>query len=192
MKQAKNRGRWLQAALLGLALWIPFDTGLLQCGWGRLPDYGSEALAQDLTGSWVSLTQKCNWLNAGLRCMLSGRFKVQNQSTQKALSSKVRFFLSDDSTLEEANNDMLIKEIKVGPLNAGKSKILSLQINLPLGTSASDKFVIGLVDADKSVLEMDEGNNVTPSDMIPSGTGFFPFAPGDSWTSRRRRRRRGS
>ncbi len=181
MKQAKNRARWLQAALLGLALWIAFDTGLLQSEWGRFPGYGSEALAQDLTGDWVNLTQKCNWLNAGLRCTLSGRFKVQNQGTQKALSSKVRFFLSDDSNLEEAK-DILLKEMKVGPVNAGKSKVISLQITLPLGSSASDKFVVGLVDAVNTVPETEEANNVTPSDMIPSGTDFFPFALGDAWT----------
>ena len=180
MKKGKNSVKWLQAGMLGLVLWIVSDAGLLVNNWERLPGHGSQALAQDLTGDWVNLTQKCNWLNAGLRCKLSGKFKVQNQGTQKALSSKVRFFLSDDSTLEEAN-DILLKEIKVGPLNAEKSRIISLQITLPLGTSASDKFVIGLVDADSSVPETEEANNVNPSDIIPSGTEFFPFTLGDTW-----------
>jgi hypothetical protein len=171
---------WLQAALFGLALWIAFDTGLLQNEWGRFSGSGSEAFAQDLSGSWRNLTQKCRWLNAGLQCKISGKFKVWNPGAQKALSSKVRFFLSNDSTLEEAN-DILLKEIKVGSLNAGQTKTIFLQVNLPLGNSASDKFVIGLVDADNSVPEADETNNVTPSDMIPSGTEFFPFAQGDAW-----------
>jgi len=180
MIRTKNRARWLQAALLGLTLWIAFDTGLLQNKWERFPGSGSEAFAQDLTGSWGNLTQNCKWLDGGLQCKLSGKFKVWNQGAQKALSSKVRFFLSNDSTLEEAN-DTFLKEIKVGSLNAGQTKTISLRVNLPLGNSAADKFVIGLVDADNSMPEADETNNVTPSDMIPSGALFFPFAQGDTW-----------
>jgi hypothetical protein len=197
MSQKNNKVRCLQVGLLALALWIVSNTGLFQNKWVKNAWSALEAFAEDgsvppipglvmssdtldLTGSWVNLAQSCKWLNAGLQCKISGKLKVQNEGTQKAPSSKVRFYLSNDSNLEETN-DTLLKEIKIGSLNAGKAKTISLQVNLPLGSSASDKFVIALIDADNSVPEADETNNITPSEMIPSGAQFFPFTQGDAW-----------
>jgi hypothetical protein len=172
--------RWLQVALLGFILWIPFDAGSLRNKWEWFPVFRSDAFAQDLSGSFLNLKQKCRWKDAGLQCKISGKFKLWNLGAEKAASSKVRFFLSNDSSLQEAD-DLLLKEIRVRSLNADKSKTITLQASLPLGSSASDKFVIGLVDAENSVPETNETNNVTISDMIPSGTQFFPFAQGDVW-----------
>jgi hypothetical protein len=116
-----------------------------------------------------------------VQCKITGKFKIQNQGGQKALSSKIRFFLSDDGAFEEAN-DIFLKEIAVGPLNTGQTKITNLWgMNLPTGSSASDKFVIAVVDASNTVVESDETNNVITSDMIPSGAEYFPFDQGSAW-----------
>ncbi|SPD72987.1 hypothetical protein PITCH_A1630009 [uncultured Desulfobacterium sp.] len=180
MSRPKKIAVRLHAALLGLVLWIPFYTGSLQDKWEGFPALGSEAFAQDLSGSFLTLTQKCKWKDTGVQCKISGKFKILNLGEEKAPSSKVRFFLSDDSVLDE-DNDLSLKEVKVGSISAGKSKTKSVKINLSPGISASDKIVIALVDADNSVPETDETNNVIISDMFPSGTQFFPFEQGNIW-----------
>jgi hypothetical protein len=149
MSQKSDKVICLQVGLLALALWIVSNTGLFQNKWGDYAWSALEALAEDysvppipglvmssdtldLTGSWVNLAQSCKWLDAGLQCKISGKFNVQNEGTQKAPSSKVRFYLSNDSNLEETD-DTLLKEIKVGSLNAGKTKTISLRVKLPPG-----------------------------------------------------------
>ena len=68
-------------------------------------------LGPDLTGHWVSLSQKCAGMGAGLRCTVHGKFTVVNQGTALAGRSKLRFVL-DGATLTQR---------KIGKLKPGRA-----------------------------------------------------------------------
>ena len=110
----------------------------------------------DLTGLWTSLVQQCNSTSKGINCKIRGVLNIQNIGYQEA-ASLVRFYLSDDGTYDEG--DMFLKRLSTGTLKAGKSKKMSLSYSFPPGFSATDKYIIAVIDADTSVLEENEGNN---------------------------------
>ncbi|MFZ3137531.1 MAG: CARDB domain-containing protein [Thermodesulfovibrionales bacterium] len=107
----------------------------------------------DFTGSWTSLVQSCK----GIKCKINGKCNIQNIGSESA-SSSVRFYLSDDGVYHEG--DSFLKEAKTGTLKVGKSKSISLSYSLPSGISATDKYIIALIDADNTVMEANESNNI--------------------------------
>ncbi|MFZ3137525.1 MAG: DUF1566 domain-containing protein [Thermodesulfovibrionales bacterium] len=108
----------------------------------------------DITGSWTSLVQQCK----GTICKISGKINIQNIGNRDALSSLVKFYLSDDGIHD--GGDSFLKEIKTGTLKVGKSKSMSLSYVLPAGISATDKYIIAVIDADNTVMEANESNNI--------------------------------
>jgi subtilase family serine protease len=72
----------------------------------------------------------------------------------------VRFYLSDDAAYDAG--DTFLKQISTGTLKVGKSKKMNLSYSLLSGVSAIDKYIIAVIDADNSVLEVNENdNNIT-------------------------------
>jgi hypothetical protein len=110
----------------------------------------------DLTGHWVSLSQKCAGTGDRLRCTVRGKFTVVNQGTVRAGRSRLAFVL-DGATL---------KQQKVGKLKPGRSATKRFSAILR-GQSASGKVVIAMVDATNAVAESNESNNTVPSSPIP-------------------------
>ena len=110
----------------------------------------------DLTGLWTSLIQQCNSSKNGIKCKIRGVLNIQNIGYQDA-ASLMRFYLSDDGTYDEG--DMFLKQVSTGTLKAGKSKKKSLSYSFPSGVSATDKYIIAVIDSENSVLEENEGNN---------------------------------
>ena len=108
----------------------------------------------DITGSWISLFQQCK----GTKCKVNGKFNVHNTGNKDALSSSVKFYLSDDGVYHEGNS--FLKEAKTGTLKVGKSKSISLSYSFPSGVSATDKYIIAVIDADNTVMEANESNNI--------------------------------
>ena len=118
--------------------------------------------APDLTGYWVTLKQSCKRTGAKRKCTIKGTFYVQNTGTQKAgAASRVRFFLSSDSTLD--GGDTFLKQVLVDALKPGQTKKSTLSHKLPTGSTASGKFVLAAIDADNVVTEISETNNVMVS-----------------------------
>ena len=114
----------------------------------------------DFTGSWVSLVQSCK----GSKCKIIGKLNIQNIGTESA-SSSVRFYLSDDGIYD--GGDSSLKDIKTGTLKVGKSKSMSLSYSFPSGVSATDKYIIAVIDADNAVTETNESNNSMVYGPIP-------------------------
>ena len=108
----------------------------------------------DLTGAWTSLVQQCS----GTKCKINGNFNVQNMGNKDASSSLVRFYLSDDGVYDEG--DSFLKEVKTGTLKVGKSKSISLSYSFTSGISATNKFIIAVVDAENTISETNESNNI--------------------------------
>jgi hypothetical protein len=111
----------------------------------------------DLTGTWVSLSQKYKNTKNGTKCSLKGQVTIQNVGYMNASSSPVRFYLSDDTTYDVG--DTFMKETSTGTIKSGKSKKKKLSYTLPIGEIVTGKYVIAVINADKSSLEADEDNN---------------------------------
>jgi hypothetical protein len=74
-------------------------------------------------------------------------------------------YLSNDAMLDGA--DTLLRQYKVGGIRTGRSNNRNININLPAGTNASDKYLIALVDADDSVPDADDSNNIAAFGPLP-------------------------
>ena len=120
----------------------------------------------DLTGEWMSLIQSCSQTRSGLKCKLTGNLRVENRGNLKAPSGGyVHFYMSSDPRWD--SGDELLKEVPIGSLKPGQGKLRKFSVSLPLGQSASGKYVIGWIDATGVVEEWDETNNMVVSSPIP-------------------------
>ena len=89
--------------------------------------------------------------------MIKGKISILNNGRQEAKTSSVKFYLSDDSVVD--SSDKLFKKVATGKIKSGKSKNTSISYSLPVGTSATGKYVIAQIDANNAVVEADETNN---------------------------------
>lgn len=121
--------------------------------------------APDLTGTWTSLTQTCKNTMKGIKCKIKGRLNIQNIGNWDALSSFVRFYLSDDNTYD--GGDTFLKQVATGKIKKGKSKNRTLSYSFPLGVTVSGKYIIAVIDADNTVVEANETNNNITYGPIP-------------------------
>jgi virginiamycin B lyase len=112
----------------------------------------------DLTGNWASAAQHCKTVRRAATCSINGSLNIINQGAANAGASVVRFYLSTDAIWSA--NDLLLGQASVPALPAGQSKLIQMQSALAIGTSASGKFLIAVIDADNAVGEADESNNV--------------------------------
>ena len=120
----------------------------------------------DLTGDWMALTQSCRETHSGRKCKLKGTLGVENQGNRKGGSGAfVHFYLSSDESWDSGEGDL--KQVALGAVKPGKSKKKKLRVSLPVGESASGRYVIAWIDATDKVQEGDENNNFVSSDQIP-------------------------
>jgi hypothetical protein len=119
----------------------------------------------DLTGEWVSLNQSCNITTSGTVCKLSGPLKVKNVGYKNILTASVQYFLSDDGTYDAG--DRFLKKFGTGELLFGTSKRFSFGYKLPVGETATGKYVIAVMDINNKIVEIDETNNAIVFGPIP-------------------------
>jgi hypothetical protein len=119
----------------------------------------------DMTGQWTSLVHSCKNSNKGQKCMVKGTVNIRNIGNGDAKSSFVRFYLSDDPSFDQG--DILLKQLASGIVKANKNKIKKLSYAFPLNETASQKFLIAVIDADNAVAEVNEENNVVLSELVP-------------------------
>ena len=122
---------------------------------GDTPDPSTSS--PDLTGTWLSLNQKCNNTKKGPKCKMSGKIAIQNVGNKNALSSIVNFYLSDNSTYDA--RDTLLKGVATGNVKVGKSNNKNLTYSFPLGQTTTGKYIIAVIDSGKKIFESNEGNN---------------------------------
>lgn len=113
-----------------------------------------------LTGRWEELAAWCR----GASCGLTGTFTAINPSLGPTPRVALRFYLSDDEVLDDA--DVLVHEMPVKPLDMNESQVRKLHVVLPANTDPSGRFVIAFVDADDIVEEANEANNIVASPPI--------------------------
>ena len=121
------------------------------------------------TGAWIELAQTCGGLGVDLMCIIEGVLEVENPSAATADEAVLQFFLSSDEILDD--NDTLLKETVVGPLEPQEIVEVNLLTELPTGQDATGQFVIALLDATDVVPEANEENNVVVSPAIQEAQG---------------------
>lgn len=111
----------------------------------------------NLVGSWSSLNYWCyKTRNQPERCTVRGWFKIENKGTKNAGASKLALFASRNASF---GGDVLVKEVGVGPIAKGKSRLVYLVKLLPVGYGKND-WMIGFADARRQIDETNESDNV--------------------------------
>ena len=144
----------------------PFDVPTIgNVGRGDGSDIGAfEAECPDLTGTWSSLWQSCRTWSHGLRCLLKGSLLVRNIGPIDAPISSTSYYLSSDDQFDAG--DMFLKTIPTCTLKAGKSRARPLTMYMPYGISASDKFIIAVIDVGDTAGECTISNNVVVVGLV--------------------------
>ncbi len=90
---------------------------------------------------------------------MNGLLNIQNVGNVNARSSFVKFYLSEDDVYDEGA-DIFLKQVAIGVIRTGTSKVMRLSYSLPLGETAAGRYVIAVIDANNAVQELDKGNNL--------------------------------
>ncbi len=120
----------------------------------------------DLTGSWKTLSQTSEGSGDDLQATIQGEFEVKNVGTETAGPTRLRFFLSGERTYDP-DFAKLIQETGVPEIKPGGTFKVILKARLHKGDDAIGLFVLGIVNATKTVLESNTKNNTIPSAAIP-------------------------
>lgn len=115
---------------------------------------------------------------------------VKNNGNVSASSSKLRYYLSTNSSL--SNNDALFSQSNsVGSLSAGQSSYETLTLNIDNDAPTGGFYIIFVADADDDVNESSESNNNsfayfvvnnTPTLEVTSPSGGESYAIGETLT----------
>lgn len=116
----------------------------------------------DLAGAWDYASSSCGTA----RCRIRAQLQIAiNGGT--APVSRVVLYLSDDAELDE-EGDLLLAAKKVQKFRwDGQARAKSLNCRTPQGVNPSGMYVIARIDADESVRESNEANNVIVSTPLP-------------------------
>ncbi len=123
--------------------------------------FTSTTRGPDLTGVWNPVSQSC----LQNKCKLKGSVRVVNQGTATAGASRLRVLLSDDAVPDPS--DAVLKESKIKKLKSGHGKTSKVKVTLPLGITASGKYLFAVIDTLNLVVETDETNNTPMTGPIP-------------------------
>lgn len=115
----------------------------------------------DLTVSWLTQKRVSRGRGTRLRWTLSGSVKVENLGTEKTKASKLRFFLSSDTTLD--GSDRQLKQVNVPVIQPTKTRTVKWTYALPAGQSGEGQYVLAVADALAQVAESNEANNSAAS-----------------------------
>jgi pectate lyase len=86
------------------------------------------------------------------------QFGVQNRGSATATGSRVKIYLSTDGSV--SSNDVLLRDRAVAALGPGASQTHSLSEIIPTTVRPGTYFVLLVTDANRTVTESSEGNNV--------------------------------
>ena len=86
-------------------------------------------------------------------CLVQGTFHVTNAGSKPSPQSTFKIARSDNTTL--GSGDPVLGTFTIGQLDAGASQDVSFSYVIPNG-----QYVIGQVDSNDDVLELNESNNV--------------------------------
>jgi subtilisin family serine protease len=145
-------------------------------GYGKLDAYNAfwgRPNGPDLTAQWIGLTQTCTGAVEAPHCSLKGTLAIANRGNADSVNpTTVAIYLSTDTTLGQ--DDTLLKQHKIGILQPGATKNLSINTTLPMGTTTTDQYIIAAITTNG----IDAKNNyiaygpVQGSDLVPAITSL--------------------
>lgn len=140
-------------------------------GHGHGHGHNTGGTGADLVGQSITFKSHCDATTCSVNNLT---LVVKNQGDSDAPNSSVEFYLSDDTTLTTASDqlstttDSLIHGVSLGSVKAHATKKRTVGGGLLKQLSShSGQYVIALLDADNTTSETDELNNVFVSDPIP-------------------------
>jgi hypothetical protein len=120
----------------------------------------------DVTSQWTSFAQTYREARGGMKCRIGGKLTIQNIGGQSVRSSFLRYYLSKNGQYNEGTTTLL-KEVTIGTIQIGKSKTKTFNYSLPLGETATGKYIIAVIDAIKTVTKANENNDYAVFGPIP-------------------------
>lgn len=131
----------------------------------RIADAQTAATAE-LTGQWQRLVQTCAPRDGGSRCLLRGMLPVRNQGPRRTPQSFLTtFYLSEDGVLDA--NDTVLAQLRSGPLRSARAIRLIWRTLLPVGNSATGRFIFAVIDSGNAIAEINEGDNTVRFGPVP-------------------------
>jgi subtilase family serine protease len=86
---------------------------------------------------------------------------TRNQGAGTAIATTTKYYLSTNSTFD-ASADVWLVSRGVPLLVTGASSVgPQTAVTIPPGTASGNYYILGVADADHTVAELNEGNNVT-------------------------------
>jgi subtilisin family serine protease len=126
-------------------------------GYGKLDAYNAfwaRPSGPDLTAEWIRLTQTCTGAVEAPQCKIKGTLAITNAGNESSVSpTTAAIYLSTDTTLGQ--DDIFMKQYKIGLLQPGTTKNLSINTTLPIGTTAIDQYIIAAITTN----DVDQNNN---------------------------------
>jgi hypothetical protein len=95
---------------------------------------------------------------------VTGQLMIENEGTLAVKKCAIAFYLSDNDTFD-ATDQLIGKAIKVPGLLPGESKPVSFSV--PYTASMSGKYLLAVIDSQKTVSEINEGNNIVVVGKMP-------------------------
>ncbi len=145
-------------------------------GYGKLDAYNAYGVpprGADLTSEWTRLTQTCAGGLDPLQCKINGTLAITNGGSKNSVNpTTVAIYLSTDTTLSQ--DDTFLKHSKIGTLQPGATKNLNINITLPEGTKATDRYIITAITTNDG----EQNNNslaygpIQGSDLVPAITSL--------------------
>jgi hypothetical protein len=119
----------------------------------------------DLSATWSNLVQTCKFKNEVPACKVKGTLLVSNLGCVAAPTTFIRYYLSDDAVFDEG--DTFLKQVATGTIKLDKPKKRTLSAKLPVGVNGAGKYILAVLDADQTLTECNENNNVVVFGPVP-------------------------
>ena len=158
-----------ETSIQGVSQMIPGDTESLM----RIMLLGLDPSGPDLTTEWIRFTQICIGGVDAPQCKIKGTLAITNAGHLNSVNpTTAAIYLSTDTTLGQ--DDTFLKQYKIGVLQPGATKNLSINITLPIGTKGTDQYIITAIttnDGEQNNNSMAYGP-VQGSDLVPAITSL--------------------
>jgi ELWxxDGT repeat protein len=125
-----------------------------------LPPAPPEPTGPNLFADWQSVKVTTRGSSETLKCKLKAKLSVLASGTaDTTAAARLRCLLSDDPIPD--NSDIPVgKIVRIKPMHTGTSRKVKFSGRLPKGQSVSGKYLLGQIDLNNDVQEIDETDNV--------------------------------
>lgn len=99
--------------------------------------------SSNLGGVWDGVVQSCTTKKGSQHCKVAGELSVVNSGNANASACTATYYLSSEASVDAL--DTPLKLLGMGTIKPNKVKKVHLSVNLPVGFSASGKYLIAVL-----------------------------------------------